>query len=104
MGSKLTSKVNPEITITLIFLINQMKTRIISEEIAKLLQKEVITECKREQRDFLSNVFTRKKKDGNMSTTLKLKYLNKHVTYNHFKMESLQDESKIVQPHCSGQV
>ena len=77
------------------------ETRIISEEIAKLLQKEVITECKREQRDFLSNVFTRKKKDGNMSTTLNLKYLNKHVTYNHFKMESLQDESKIIQPHCS---
>ena len=35
-----------------------------------------------------------------MRTILKLKYLNRHVTYNHFKMESLQDVFKIMQPNC----
>ena len=35
-----------------------------------------------------------------MRTILKLKYLNRHVTYNHFKMESLQDVFKIIQPNC----
>ena len=74
--------------------------QIISEEIAKLLNKGVIIECGREQGDFLSTVFTRKKKDGNMRTILNLKYLNKHVTYNHFKMESLLDVFKIIQPNC----
>ena len=47
------------------------------------MQKEV-----REQGDFLSTVFTRKKKNGNIRTILNLKCLNKHVTYNNFKMES----------------
>ena len=50
--------------------------------------------------DFLSAVFTRKKKDGNMPTILNLKYLQKHVTYNHFKIESLQDVFKIIQSNC----
>ena len=45
----------------------------ISREIVKLLQKGVIIECEREQGDFLSAVFTRKKKDGNMRTILKIK-------------------------------
>ena len=33
-------------------------------------------------------MFTTKKKNGNIRTILNLKYLNKHVTYNNFKMES----------------
>ena len=57
-------------------------------------------ECEREQGDFLSAVFTRKKKDGNMRTILNFKFLNKHVTDNHFKMEFLQDVLKIIQPSC----
>ena len=73
---------------------------IISEGIAKLLQKGVIIECEREEGYFLSALFTRKKKDGNMRTTLNLKCLRKHVTCNHFKMESLQDVFKIIQPKC----
>ena len=65
------------------------KIKIISEEITKLLQNGIIIEREREQGDFYP--LSRKRKDGNMHTTLYLKYLNKHVTYNHFKMESLQD-------------
>ena len=41
-----------------------------SEEINKLLEKEVISECNREKGDFVSSVFTRKKKNGNMRTIL----------------------------------
>ena len=39
-------------------------------------------------------MFTTKKKNGNIRTILNLKYLNKHVTYNNFKMES------IIQSDC----
>ena len=49
---------------------------------------------------FSSTVFTRQKEDGNILTILNLKYLNKHVSYNHFKMEYLQDEFKIIQQNC----
>ena len=45
-------------------------------------------------------VFTRKKKGGGVHTILNLKQLNKHVTYQHFKMESLPDVFKIIQPNC----
>ena len=43
---------------------------------------------------------TRKKKDGHMRTILNLKYLKSHVNHSHFKMESLQDVFKIIQPNC----
>ena len=41
-----------------------------SEEINKLLEKDVISECNREKGDFVSSAFTRKKKNGNMHTIL----------------------------------
>ena len=44
------------------------KSEIIAREIAKLLKKGVIKECDREKRDFISAVFTRRKKVGGMYT------------------------------------
>ena len=44
------------------------ESKIISEEIAKLLKKGVIKDCDREKRDFISAVFTRRKKVGGMYT------------------------------------
>ena len=76
------------------------ESKIISEEIAKLLKKGVIEECEREKWDFIFTVSTRRKKDGGMRTILNLKQLNKHVIYQHFKMESLPDVFKIIQPNC----
>ena len=76
------------------------ESEIVSGEIAKLLKMGVIKECDREKGDFISTVFTRRKKDGSMRTILNLKQLNKHVTYQHFKMEFLSDVFKIIQPNC----
>ena len=56
------------------------ESKIILEEIAKLLKKGVIKECDREKEDFISTAFTRRKKDGSMRTILNLKQLNKNVT------------------------
>ena len=74
--------------------------QIISGEIAKVLKKGVINACDREKDDFTSTVFSRRKKDGGMHTILNLKQLNKHVTYQYFKMESLSDVFNIIQPNC----
>ena len=41
-----------------------------------------------------------KKKDEGMCTILNIKQLNIHVSYQHFKMESLSDVFKIIQPNC----
>ena len=80
---------------------NPEEQEVISLEIKKLLKKGVIKQCEREEGDFVSTVFTRKKKDGiNMRTILNLKSLNEHVVYHHFKMESLSDVFKIIQPNC----
>ena len=73
---------------------------IISGEIAKLLRKGVTKDCDREKADFIFTVFTRRRKDGDMNTILKLRQLNKHVTYQHFKIEPLSDAFKIIQPNC----
>ena len=35
-----------------------------------------------------------------MHTISNLKQLNKHVTYHYFKMESMSDVFKIIQPNC----
>ena len=72
----------------------------ISGEIAKLLKKGVIKECDSEKGGFISTAFTRRKKDGGMRTILNLKQLNKHITYQHFKLESLSDVFKNIQLNC----
>ena len=41
-----------------------------------------------------------KKKDEGMCSILNIKQLNIQVSYQHFKMESLSDVFKIIQPNC----
>ena len=50
----------------------------------------------RESGDFISTVFTRKKKSGTFRFILNSKYLNNFVVYKHFKMESILDVFKII--------
>ena len=47
-------------------------------------------------RNFISTVFTRKKKSGTLRFILNLKHLNSLVAYKHFKMESILDVFKII--------
>ena len=76
------------------------ESKIVSGEIAKLLELGVIKICDREKGDFIAAVFTRRKKDGGMRTILNLNQRNKHAAYQYFKMESLSDVFKIIQPNC----
>ena len=54
----------------------------------------------REEGDFMSSIFTREKRDGSYRMILNLKQLNKHIEYEHFKMESVQSVLNIIRPNC----
>lgn len=73
---------------------------IISEEVANLLEKAAIVETSHEPGEFISSVFVRHKKDGSHRMILNLKNLNKHVQYNHFKMDTLQSVISLMTPNC----
>ena len=66
--------------------VTKAEKQIISDEIQKLLQKEVMYPCMREEGDSMSSIFTREKRDGSHKMTLNLKQVNKHIDYEHFKM------------------
>ena len=70
---------------------------IIAAEIKKLLEKGVINEATHGANEYISTVFTRPKKDGSHTLILNLKNLNQFVTYQHFKMESLQSAVQLIQ-------
>ena len=73
---------------------------IISKEVVNLLEKVVIIETRHEPGEFISSVFVRPKKDGSHRMILSLKNLNKHVQYNHFKMDTLQSVISLMTPKC----
>ena len=72
---------------------------IISTEVANLLQKAVIVdhETSHEPGEFISSIFVRPKKDGSHRMIINL---NKHVQYNHFKMDTLQSVISLMTPNC----
>ena len=72
---------------------------VVKAEVDKHLSKEVICESRRERNDYLSNVFTRNKKDGGKCMILSLKQFNIHIMYDHFKMASINQVTDIVR-HC----
>lgn len=68
---------------------SQSEHAAIDKEIDSLLSKNAIRPCTHCEGEFISNIFTRPKKSGGLRVILNLKQLNKHIIYNHFKMENL---------------
>ena len=75
------------------------KLDIAEAEVNKLLNKQVICESKREENDYLSNVFTRNRKDGGKRMILNIKQFNTHITYHYLKMESINQVIGMVRPN-----
>jgi hypothetical protein len=69
---------------------SHQEDEIISSEITRLLEKGVVATSEHEIGELISTVFVRPKADGSHRLILNLNRLNKHVAYNHFKMESLK--------------
>ena len=72
----------------------------ISNEIIKLHEKGIIEPCTREAGDFLSNVFTRPKKNGGLRLILDLSNFNQHLLYKHFKMDNIHTATLLVTQNC----
>ena len=79
---------------------NSTEENIINTEILRLCEKGVLEETTHCDGEFISPIFTRRKKDGTYRLILNLKEFNENVEYHHFKMESIQSVIKLVTPNC----
>ncbi len=68
----------------------------INTEISSLLDKNVIEICDYENGEFLSNIFTRPKKNGGIRVILDLSELNKNLSVQHFKMDTIHTAAQLI--------
>ena len=61
-----------------------------------LLRKGVIKECQHEQGQFISPIFLTPKSDGSFRLILNLKKLNEHMSYVHFKMDTIHSVLSLI--------
>ena len=80
--------------------LNKEERKAVDEEIDKLLKKGVIEISKYEDDQFISNIFTRPKKDGGYRMILDLSELNEYISYNHFKMETFETARSLITSDC----
>ena len=64
-----------------------------------MLTCQIISEVTLSAGQYLSNIFSRVKKDGSLRLVLNLKSLNKDMEYHHFKM-TLQTVITLMHPQC----
>ena len=77
---------------------SEQEAQAIDQEMAKLINKEVVSISIISKGDYFSNLFTTPKKDGSLRTILNLKSLNESCSTNHFKMESIKNAIRIIKP------
>ena len=73
---------------------------VIESEIFKYISKQIIEPTSACSGSFVSNIFTRPKKDGSYRMILNLKPLNEFIDYHHFKMDTFNIAIKLVKPGC----
>jgi hypothetical protein len=74
---------------------------VVAQEIELLLKKGVVRLVQHEAGEFISNIFTRTKKDSaKYRVILNLSDLNQLLYYFHFKMDTLQNAVKLVTKNC----
>ena len=76
------------------------ETEIIDAEIFKLLSKGVIVNTTREPNDYVSNIFTRTKKEGSYRMILNLKTFHEFLKFKHSKLESIEDALDLITEGC----
>ena len=69
-------------------------------EISRLQDKRIIEEAAHESGEFISNIFFRVKKNGDIGLILNLRLLNKAVQYYHFKMETINAAIHMMTRGC----
>ena len=79
---------------------SQSEEKFVSEEIARLVQKNIIVPCEHEEGEFISAIFLTPKGDGTYRLILNLKKLNEAMPYVHFKMDTIHTVLSLVTPGC----
>lgn len=72
------------------------ESKILDDEIAKLIQLGAISICNHVRGQFLSKIFTVTKPNGSYRFILNLKQLNKFIIVDHFKMEDYRTAANLV--------
>ena len=74
--------------------------KLLDTEVHGLLKKGVIVQCTHEEVEYVSPVFPVSNSDGSVRMILNLKSLNNHITYHHFKMETIHTVLQNITPGC----
>ena len=75
---------------------NKKQTVVIKKEIGKLIEIGLVKEVYSHQKQFLSPIFLRPKKNGEYRMVLNLKKLNEYIPYEHFKMDTFEKALTLV--------
>ena len=73
---------------------------VVDTEINTLLMKGVIVPSPYERGQYVSNIFTRRKKNGAYRMILDLSELNSYIKYRHFKMDTFECARTLVTRNC----
>ena len=81
--------------------LSQEQELALNDMVQKFVTNKVILKCDREEGDYVNYIFLREKRNTDYGKKkyrmiLNLKYLNTHVEYVHFKMDSLESCRTIV--------
>ena len=72
----------------------------LDSEIDKLLSKHIIVPYAHEDVEFFSPIFPVSNSDSSIRMILNLKTLNSHITYHHFKMDTISTVLQNLTPNC----
>lgn len=79
---------------------SENESKIIDQEINKMIDMKVLIEVDHHENEFISPIFLVKKKNDEFRMILNLKLLNESIVYHHFKMETFESALKLVKPNC----
>lgn len=73
---------------------------LVANEVAKLVEKQIVQEVDQRPDQLLSSIFLRQKKDGSQRVILNLKNLNQTIEKIHFKMDTLKNAVSLMKKDC----
>ena len=73
---------------------------IVEEALSQLIEKGVIRKAPQIEGKYVLQIFLRPKADGSQRLILNLKKFNESVVYEHFKVDSIQTITKLIEKDC----
>ena len=73
---------------------------IIDQQTKEFLQLGIVEKAAHAQQEFVSNVFSRHKRNGSSRLILNLVHLKKCIQYHHFKMDTIETVMNLMRLNC----